>query len=67
MVSPFAWLRRKAAESIALGVADGLAAVTPEGEEPPPDLAGLRQLVAVKVPAALAAAPDDEPKTRRKG
>ncbi len=59
-MNPFSWLRRKAAEAVALGVSDGLAAVTPEGEDPPADLAGLRQLAAAHVPKALPAASEDE-------
>jgi hypothetical protein len=64
-MGPFSWLRRKAAEAVTLGVADGLAAVTPDGEEPP-DLAGLRAMLAsATAPKQLTAAPDDE--TPRKG
>jgi hypothetical protein len=63
LISPWAWLRRKAAESIALGVADGLAAVAPEGEETTPDLASLRALAAgsATTPRALAPPPEEEP------
>jgi hypothetical protein len=46
MVNPFVWLRRKAAEAVVLGTADGLRAVTPDGEEPPADLGELRALLA---------------------
>lgn len=66
--SPFTWLRRKAAEAVVLGTADGLRAVTPDGETPPADLAELRQLLATAniEPKALSAAEEDaEPTTRR--
>lgn len=61
-MNPFIWLRRKAAEAVVLGTADGLRAVTPEGEEPPSDFADLRQLLASAVggePKALPAASED--------
>ena len=68
---PFAWLRRKAAESVALGVADGLAAVAPDDADPPADLASLRALLA-QAPqprASLPPAPADDEATavRKKG
>ena len=62
--NPFVWLRRKAAEAIVLGTADGLQAVTPEGETPPASLDELRALLAAAVqPKALppAAEAADEP------
>ena len=68
--SPFAFLRRKVAEAVILGTADGLKAVLPdEGEQPPTDLDGLRQLLATAAePKALSAKSDDEeePVARRK-
>ena len=62
MLSPFAWLRRKAAEAVALGVADGLQALAPDGDaDQPPDLASLRALLAkplaVEVSPAILAPP----------
>lgn len=70
-ISPWAYLRRKAAEAVALGVADGLAAVAPGGEElPHPDLDSLRQLAAGQVagsPRALAPAQPDEEAARPRG
>lgn len=61
-ISPFQWLRRKAAESVALGVADALVAVTPDGEEPPASVTDLRAMLAAAVtPRQLPAAEDDEP------
>jgi hypothetical protein len=67
LISPWAWLRRKAAESIALGVADGLAAVAPEGDSDPPDLASLRALAAgsATTPRALPPPPEEEGVSRR--
>ena len=63
-MNPFGWLRRKAAEAVALGVADGLAAVTPDGDDAPPDLAILRQLAAGAAhPKAL---PESEETTGRR-
>ncbi|QJW93114.1 hypothetical protein [Frigoriglobus tundricola] len=60
MIDPFSWLRRKAAEAIVSGVADGVKAVTPEGEQPPADLAELRAMLATAVqPKPLAAAKAD--------
>jgi len=61
-ISPFQWLRRKAAESVALGVSDALRAVAPD-DDPPADLAELRAMLAAAVAPtkALPAAPDDEP------
>lgn len=68
-MNPFLWLRRKAAEAVALGVADGMRAVTPDGEDPPTDLDALRQLVAAGSDAkalAAGAEPDPEPAGKRK-
>jgi hypothetical protein len=62
-MNPFTWIRRKAAEAIVLGTADGLRAVTPEGEQVPQDLGDLRQLLAASadVKAIAATAPTSEP------
>lgn len=66
MFDPFNWLRRRVAESVVAGVADGLAAVTPEGDESPPNLDELRKRLASAVePKALPAAEPEEP--RKKG
>ncbi|WP_439627421.1 hypothetical protein [Gemmata sp.] len=71
-MNPFLWLRRKAAEAVALGVADGMRAVNPDGEEPPTDLDALRQLVAAGADAkaitagAVEVEPDPEPVAKRK-
>jgi hypothetical protein len=69
-MNPFSYLRRKFAETVVLGINDGIAAVTPEGETPPSDLAGLRALVAANIePKALPganAAEDEEPATARR-
>lgn len=64
-LNPFTWLRRQAAEAVILGTADGLRAVSPEGETPPTDLAELRQMLAAAVqpPKALPAAREEEPET----
>lgn len=59
-MNPFIWLRRKAAEAVALGVADGMRAVAPAGEEPPADMDGLRQLVAGSMDLKVIAAPTVE-------
>ena len=65
-MNPFVWLRRKVAESVVAGVADGLAAVAPEGEEPPADLAELRRRLAAAVePKALPAAEPEEPARKK--
>lgn len=62
MINPFSWLRRQAAESVVLGISDGLRAVAPEGQEPPASIDDLRQLLAESAqPKALPAAKDDEP------
>lgn len=62
MFDAFGWIKRKAAEAVVQGVADGMRAVAPEGESPPADLDELRALLAAAVaPKQLAAAPDDEP------
>jgi hypothetical protein len=68
VLNPFVWLRRQAAEAIVLGTADGLQAVTPDGQEPPTDLSELRQLLTstVQTPKALPAAKDEEPKKKGK-
>lgn len=59
-MNPFHWIRRKAAEAVALGVADGMRAVAPAGEEPPADLDGLRQLVAGSMDLKAIASPTIE-------
>lgn len=68
-MNPFSYLRRKAAEAIVLGTADGLRAVTPEGETPPQDLGDLRQLLAsaTEVKAIEAPEPEAEPASKRRG
>jgi hypothetical protein len=70
-LSPFAWLRRRAAESVAAGVADALTAIAPDDSDPPPDLASLRAMLAqaTQPRASLPPAqPDDEATVgRRKG
>ncbi len=72
-MNPFNYLRRKAAEAIVLGTADGLRAVTPDGESPPTDLGELRLLMAtssVDVKAIAAPSPDlieGEPSVSAKG
>lgn len=63
LLSPFNWLRRKAAESVIAGVADALQAVTPEGEEAPPDLDALRKRLA----DATALKELEEAKPKKKG
>lgn len=68
MFNPFTYLRRKTAESVALGISDALQAVTPEGEESPPDLVSLRQLVAGPItPKALAPAPEVSTERQKAG
>jgi len=61
-MNPFTWLRRKAAEAVVLGTADGLRAVTPEGETPPADLDDLRALLAnaATTDVKVLAAPEQE-------
>lgn len=68
MFDLFGWLRRKAAEAVIGGVADGVKTITPEGETPPTDLAELRAMLAASVePKALpAAAEDAEPEAPAK-
>ncbi|HVL13452.1 MAG TPA: hypothetical protein VM529_12875, partial [Gemmata sp.] len=63
-MNPFHWLRRKAAEAVVAGTADGLRAVAPD-DDPPADLAELRAMLAAAVAPRQLAAPDDEP--ARKG
>ena len=66
-MNPLSWLRRKVAEAVTLGVADGLRAIVPEGEEPPADLAELRALLASATqPKALPAADEGEPARAKK-
>ena len=66
-MNPFTWLRRKVAESVVSGVADGMRAVAPEGEEVPADLTELRAILGAAVfPKALSAAEDDEPEPATK-
>lgn len=60
-MNPFSWIRRKAAEAIVLGTADGLRAVTPDGEPVPQDLGELRQLLATTADVKAIAAPTSEP------
>lgn len=69
MFSVFSWLRRKSAEAVVGGVADAIAALTPEGEEPPASLDELRnRLAAATAPRALAAvASEEEPEPVAKG
>ena len=65
--SPFEWIRRKAAEAVALGVADGVQAVAPDADAPPADLTELRAMLADRVPRALPAATgEEEPPTARR-
>ena len=59
-MNPFTWLRRKAAEAIVLGTADGLRAVTPDGEIPPGDLGELRAMLAEATEVKAIAAPETE-------
>lgn len=74
LMSPFAWLRRRAAEAVLGGVADAMHAITPEGEESPTSIDELRALIAAKQPKELAAgkadAEDEEeeekPKAKKK-
>ena len=66
-MNPFVWIRRKAAEAVALGVADGMRSIAPAGEEPPADLDGLRQLVAVSVDVKAIEAPAEGEPARRRG
>lgn len=65
MFDVFGWIKRKAAESVVQGVADGVKAITPEGEPPPADLGELRAMLAASVAAPAkalpAAAEADEP------
>lgn len=67
-LSPFSWIRRKAAEAFVAGIADGAAALTPEGETPPSTPEELRQIFAATVaPKQLAAkATEDEEPARGK-
>lgn len=66
-MNPLNWLRRKAAEAVVLGVADGLAAVTPDGEAPA-DLDGLRKLAAeAAAPKALPAGEERKDARKRPG
>lgn len=66
-LNPFSWLRRQAAEAVVLGTADGLRAVTPEGETPP-DLGELRRLLAESTqPKQLAAPKDEETEAKPRG
>ena len=62
MFSAFNWLRRKSAEAVIGGVADAIAALTPEGEEVPTSLEELRSRLAIAATARALppAATDDE-------
>lgn len=64
----FSWIRRKAAEAVIGGVADGVKAITPEGEAPPTDLTELRAMLTQAVQPKQLAAPvaDDEPEPAAK-
>jgi hypothetical protein len=56
MFDVFGWIKRKAAEAVVQGVADGVKAITPEGEQPPADLGELRAMLAASVGGAAGAA-----------
>lgn len=60
-MNPFSWIRRKAAEAFAAGIADAAAALTPDGQSPqsPEEL---RALFAAALPKALPAAEESDPK-----
>jgi len=61
-MNPFTWIRRKAAEAVVLGTADGLRAITPDGETPPADLAELRGMLAtIVIDTKAIAGPEPEP------
>jgi hypothetical protein len=64
-MNPFSWIRKKAAEAFVAGIADGAAALTPEGESPPQTPEELRALFAASLPKALPPKGDDEPKPKR--
>jgi hypothetical protein len=71
IMNPFNWIRRKAAEAVVLGTADGLRAITPAGEEPPADMGELRALLATTIDVwaltvGAAAEAEVEPTTKRK-
>ena len=57
MFDVFGWIKRKAAEAVVQGVADGVKAIAPEGEQPPADLADLRAMLAASVAAPAKALP----------
>ena len=66
MLNPFNWLRRQAAEAVVLGTADGMRAISPDGQEPPTDLAELRAMLAANLNAKALparASEDTEPET----
>ena len=65
-MNPFTWIRRKAAEAFVQGLADGAAAVTPEGESPPSTPEELRTMLAASMPKALAAPKEDEAANRKR-
>ncbi len=66
-LNPFHWLRTQAAKALVAGVADGMRAITPDGEDPPANLDELRALLASAAePKQLAAhgeGEEDEPVT----
>lgn len=64
--NPFSVLRRWAAQEIVKGVADGLQAVAPDGEEAPANLGELRAMLAAPQPKALPAAEEEPAKKGRK-
>lgn len=66
MLNPFSYLRNLAAQSVVQGVADGLRAVTPEGESPP-DIAELRALLASATEMKALPGHDEEPTKKGRG
>jgi hypothetical protein len=62
MLNPFVWLRSLARAAVVNGVQDALFDVTPEGVEPPADLAALQERLAAAaaLPAAALPAAEEE-------
>ena len=63
MIDVFGWLRKKARDAVLGGIADAVQEVAPG--DAPPDLDGLRALLARADLKALAADPDPEPAKRK--
>ena len=66
MFSVSGWVRKTFRDAGMAGIRDVMEAITPEGEDPPSNVAELRAMLAAAVtPRQLPAAEDDEPATKK--